>query len=350
MEPSTALRAVTVPPTDPRWVAFLERRSDATPFHHPAWTQMIAEAYRFPGGTMCVIDGSGQIQGGVPVMNVRLPLSPVRWVCLPFTDWCPLLIRDRANPTELAHVLDRYRRERAVGTMEIRGRLGGGVGHVVNRGFRHVLALDPDEEAVMARFHKSRVRAPIRRAEREGVVVRPITSADELFRSFWPLHLATRRRLGVPIQPRRFFETLFDRIIVPDLGFALTAYREDGKPLSSAVFLAWNHHIMYKFSASDREHSRLGAGAAVLWTAIRWGCRNGFRHFDFGRTERRHETLRAFKLGWGPTEHDLAYTLLAARAPAVGRGHLNKAVAGVLRRSPEWLTEVAGRLAYRYTA
>ena len=69
---------------------------------------------------------------------------------------------------------------------------------------------------------------------------------------FFGLHLATRHRLGVPSQPKRFFDLGSGSVLEPrsSLGFVLVAEQE-GRPVASAVFLQAAGTVVYKYSASD---------------------------------------------------------------------------------------------------
>src|SRR5207247_2607605 len=86
------------------------------------------------------------------------------------------------------------------------------------------------------------------------------------------------------------------------------------KPVAVALILSWNRHLIYKFGASDSGHWKLGANFLVHWTAMEWGCVNGYLDYDFGRTDSRHESLREFKAAWGGSE--LAISRAAAVLPA----------------------------------
>jgi lipid II:glycine glycyltransferase (peptidoglycan interpeptide bridge formation enzyme) len=212
-----------------------------------------------------------------------------------------------------------------------------------------VLALEGGAEEVLAGMHRS-TRSSVKRAARDGVVVRPIETIVELDRAFYRLHQVTRRRLGVPVQPRRFFELLWDRMLAPGLGWALGAYKEN-TPVAASIFLAHNRHVVYKFSASADEHRRLRGPHAILDAAVRRACEDEATSFDFGRTEAGNEGLREFKRSWGTDEEELFYTTLADAAPGEpGDGRARKALGAVIRRSPPWVARAIGEVAYKYTA
>ena len=293
-----------------------------------------------------LLDAHGSIRAGLPLIEVGAGARR-RWVSLPFTDRCGPLAVDDATCAEFAALLADTRRELGLRRIEVRDRLPGG--WTTEQGHWHQLELSPDPEAIYARVHKSRVKGAIRRAAREGVLVERGETAHDLCDVFYRLHVMTRKRLGVPVQPRRFFELLWQRMLARGLGFVMIA-RRDGAPIAAAVFLTANGRVTYKFSASDRRFGTLGATHAVLWRAIEQSCLNGEREFDFGRTEPGNDGLRAFKLGWGAREETLHYTSIAAERPSAHGDAEHAMLKTLIRRSPAWTGRAIGALGYRYTA
>lgn len=333
--------ALTISLSDPAWLELMDNEPQASPFHHPAWAETLASAYGFEAHGVVLELGDGSV---VPLPAVRIRR---RLASLPFTDFCPPLAGS-ASAGALAGALENLRRSEHLSAIEVRGEIGT-EGHQLASGHRQELVLARDYETTAAGFSKSKVQRKLRRADRDGVGIRFGADTRSLLEDFYPLHVSTRRRLGVPVQPRRFFSELGERMIEPGLGFTITAELA-GEPVCSAVFLAWNGRLIYKFSASSRDHGDVGASQAVIREAIRWGCEHGYESLDFGRTDLGSEGLRAFKLSWGSAEHDLTYTVFADRAPRTGSGRAHDALAHVLRRSPESLTRAIGNAAYRYTA
>jgi hypothetical protein len=248
---------------------------------------------------------------------------------------------------EFARLLEEGRVELQLQRIEICDHLEE-AGWSTEEGHWHELDLTSDPELLFRNLHTLRRRL-IRRAARENVVVERGQSREDLMQVFYRLHASTRRRLGVPVQPRRFFELLWDRILAPGLGFLLTA-RHDGVPIASALFLAADGWVTYKFSAADRGYGNLGATDALLWSAIENAYANGARTFDFGRTEPGNEGLRTFKLGWGSHEHPLRYTVFAPAPPSGKLQGAQELLKPVIRHSPMVVAKAIGGLAYRYTA
>ena len=329
---------------DPRWGAFAARMPDATAFHRPAWARTLAGAYRFDAFAVVRMEQE-EIVSGAPMMAVGGRRAR-RWISLPFTDVCPPL-GDAGGVRALVADLERIRVAESVETVELRGAVGATSDSAVVTGVLHELELGPDLEEVRSRFHPSQVRRNIERAKREGVEVRLETTREALLETFYRLHLLTRRRQGVPIQPRRFFTRLWEEMIAPGGGFVLVA-RVNDRAAAAAVFLDGNRTLTYKFGASDPGLLRARPNHAIFSTAIEWACRAGRRTLDMGRTDPENDGLRAFKASWGAEERPLVYTHLG-RPPAAVRDRA-KLLRPVIRHSPAVVCRVLGEALYRRAA
>jgi CelD/BcsL family acetyltransferase involved in cellulose biosynthesis len=327
---------------DPEWQTFVSSRPEATPFHHPSWAGLLAECYGLRGFAVAVFDGAGTISAGVPVIETR-GLRSRSWVALPFTDECGTLGDVQAR-MELVAAFDERRTAVRVPSGEIREPIEG-AGTPRPRGVTHTLRLTRDPESLRRTFDRSQVQRSIARAEREHVCVREADTPADLVEIFYRLHLATRKRQGVPIQPRRFFELLWERFISRGLGWVLIAEHE-GRAIGAAVFLSWNRHLVYKFGASDATRRSVRPIHAIFWYAIRRGCDEGSRTLDFGRSETQNRGLRDFKAGWGTVERELVYTHFG-EAPR-NAGPSLAVLSRIIRHSPAWVCQAAGERLYRY--
>lgn len=328
---------------DERWAAFVASQSRRIPFHHPAWARLLADCYGFEAFALAVPGAGGELVAGLPVIETRSPLGRRRWISLAFSDFCPPLGDDAG----LGRQLDEERRESGIGGLELRDSLPGFEGQEV--AVLHTLALDRPAEELFAGFHRSQVQRNVKRAEKDGVQTRRGRSAEDLVEVFYALHLETRRRQGVPVQPRRFFRLLWERMLEPGLGFVSLAEHE-GRPVAGAVFLRWGSAATYKFGASDPRFLRLRPNHLIFWDAIRSLAEDGVRTLDFGRTDLDNRGLREFKSGWGATESPLVYTVLGEGRPELGQSSAAKALGAVIRRSPPWVCRAVGERLYRYAA
>ena len=334
---------------DPRWADFMARQPSATAFHHPNWARLIADCYGFRAFAVTTSDATGEIRAGLPVIEVRHIRGEPKWVTLPFTDYCPPLVPAPPEETDLLGALQGASKAAGIQRVEVRAPLEGASS--VSRGaLRHVIALEGDPAAVYSHFRRS-VRKNILRAGRMGVTIRPAERPEDLVDTFYRLHLRTRRRFGVPIQPRRFFRMLWESMIRTGLGSVFIA-EASGRPVAAEVLLSWNGTAISKYSASDEREWSLRANSLITWHLIKTSCEHGSQWFDFGRTDAGNEGLRAFKLSWGAAEEPLVYGTLGIRPqPAAARdGIADHLLASVIRHGPPVLCRAAGEALYRYAA
>jgi len=191
------------------------------------------------------------------------------------------------------------------------------------------------------------VQKNIHVAERKGVEVKLSRQWRDV-ELFYGLHLQTRRRLGSPIQPFRFFRLFWERLISRGDGFVLLAFKEE-QLLAGAVFLNSNKSLMFKYGASNPEGWRFRPNNLLFWHAICWGCEHGYLFFDWGRTDLRTQGLRKFKQGWSSEEQILHYSILAKSTPRnMSDSKAASIMASIIKRSPTWVGRLIGETLYSH--
>jgi CelD/BcsL family acetyltransferase involved in cellulose biosynthesis len=341
------------PLADERWARFVDEAAGANAFHHPAWLELLQRSYGYSIRACCIVDSSGAIRAGIPLALVGGPLRAARLAALPFSDHCAPLTAPQGDAELLAELLEALTALRGeLGlAVEVRGPVSAQTpAQVVDRYHLHDISLEPDVDAVVQRFgRRSQILRGVRKAEREGLVVERRTDTAALA-EFYDLHVATRRRQGVPTQPKSFilgFEQLFAR----DLGFVLVV-RDGEHAIAAAVFLAFNGTLIYKYGASDPAALGKRPNNLLFLEAIRWGCAAGMHTLDLGRTDIGHESLREFKSSWGAHERELEYHELGGAprraAAAESTGGVARHIAPIIRRSPPIVGRMIGAALYRY--
>jgi CelD/BcsL family acetyltransferase involved in cellulose biosynthesis len=333
------------PLQDPQWTAFVAGHDSALPFHHPSWATAVAECYGFPAFALTLDDSDGRIVAGLPVIEVRRHREPARWVSLPFTDSCPPLMGADADGV-LAPRLDAARRAAGVSRLEVRGDLPGPAVRPLGTYLAHRLPLTGTEQEVYGRLHANQVRRNIRRAERAGVSVRVGDTETDVTRVFYRLHTRTRRRLGVLVQPLRYFRLLWRHVLQPGHGVVMIAEWE-GEPVAAAVFLASAGTCVYKYGASDERHWNVRPNHLLFWEAIRGARARGCRTLDFGRTDLEDRGLWEFKARWGTDVQELTYHLIADGPPGPGPAGLPGPTRSLIRHAPQIVPRALGEVLYR---
>jgi CelD/BcsL family acetyltransferase involved in cellulose biosynthesis len=334
-------------PEDERWWQLLEAAPDTTAFHHPAWVQLLADCYRFEAIVAGLLDEHGRMTAGLPLVDVRPRLGQRRWVSLPFTDACAPLTLGPGSLSTLVGELDAARLDAGVAHVEVRAELPPPAQPRPSGAVIHRRPLPGTTEELWATTRKGR-RQAVRTARNHGVTVRRAEHRHDLTETFYALQLATRRRHGVPAQPRRWFEMLWDRMIAPGLGTVLVA-EVDGAPIAAAVYLEWRGSMVAKYGASDPAHWCRSPNDLLMWESFVWGVERGARVVDIGRTDTGNAGLRRHKAAWGGEEEPLGYSTVGP-APHDERGRAAHLVGPILRRAPLWVTRVTGEVLYRRAA
>ena len=99
------LKHLFLDPSDERWVALAASEPQANIFHHPAWTELLAECYGYRPFVVAACDPDDNVCAGLPMMEVSGPLKGRRWVSLPFTDHCAPLCDSAESQDFLAEGL-----------------------------------------------------------------------------------------------------------------------------------------------------------------------------------------------------------------------------------------------------
>jgi CelD/BcsL family acetyltransferase involved in cellulose biosynthesis len=335
---------------DPNWVTFVHSQSGAGVFHEPTWIGVLTRCYGYDSLVLALQDESGTILAGTPIMKVNSRLTGKRWISLPFSDYCnPLALSD----IHLAEWLDGiavYHKEINTPPIEIRWEIPehSSFYSVPNYVF-HTVQLEPDPVDVFSTFSK-KCRQYSHKAERQGLTL----SVANDFRGveiFYGLHLLVRQKLGVPIQPKRFFRLLWEEVISKGYG-SILIISYNGKPISGAVMLGCNKKAMIKYSATNPAYLELRAHYYTFWKCIEWACLNCYELIDFGRTDISDEGLRFFKNGWGSQEQILHYSMLADRLPAEHSANSlhQRVMTTVIQHSPAWVCRLTGELLYGHFA
>ena len=286
------------------WDTLLRSHPEASIFHSSGWSETLSETYGYTQRNVAAKEGS-DLKIFLPLMEVKSPLTGNRAVSLPFSDYCDPVIQEGVSFPEVMNHLFEVGKRAGWRTIELRSSKSlfedapPSTTH-----FHHILTLSEDEARLFSGIRSSTQRN-IRKAEKEGVRI-AISGSSEAVREFYRLNCLTRRDHGLPPQPFLFFRNLHRHLLEKNLGFVVLASYE-GACIAGGLFLHFGGKGFYKYGASDRKYQRLRANNLVMWEAIRWFCRNGFRSFCFGRTERGNEGLMQFKSGWGAEESVIHY-------------------------------------------
>lgn len=335
------------PFTAPELATWLENAKQTTIFHSTSWARVIAESYDYQP-VFLALSQHGNLKACLPVMEVDSPFTGKRGVCLSFSDYCGAIAEDSEEFRLLFDAVRDYGRVRKWRYIEFRGEPYLGNEKPFKSYAHHLIELSGDERLMLSRLRKSTVRG-IQKAVREGVTVDVSETLGGVL-DYYHLHCLTRRRQGLPPQPRSYFLKLHEHVIAEKLGFTALARQGDGAPMAGIICLRFGKNAIYKYGASITEFQHLRANNLLFWETISKCGRDGYDYLSLGRTDLDNEGLLVFKDGWGGRRtclnyyrYDLAAERFISECPRELAGYR-----WVLQKMPVGVLRMLGRIAYRH--
>lgn len=208
-----------------------------------------------------------------------------------------------------------------------------------------------DDERMAAM--RTNARRNLRRARRQGVVVRDGHSGD--LPTLVDLIRATAERQGFEAYPARYYEEMW-RAFGSDGHAHLLVAEHEGAALSAVLLIAFGETVIYKIGGWSGEPRSIRPNELVHWHATEWTRAAGYRWYDLEGIdlpvaeavmagEEPPETAQAgvshFKLGFGGevTIFPPAYD----RVPPGPFGRLTHGIAVTVERAAPLAARVLGR-------
>ena len=349
------LKIVTTNSIDPAlWDNFVERHPLGTIYHHSLWQDVIKKTYGYQPLYHLVLEDSSGLQAAISSAFVKSRLTGNRIISYPFSDTCDPLVESSEQLRVLIEAVERSMAELNARFVELRfAKAHRFINDYPSRTEYHTyhLALDRQPEVLFRSFHKNCIQRAVKKAKKEDLeIVTGKTEQD--MKEFYRLHVITRKKHGIPVQPFRFFRNLWDTFHFRDmLGLLLARYQK--KFAAAIIVLSFSGTTYYKFGASDEAFSSLRANQLLMWEAIKWAHQRGCHSFDFGRTSSTNEGLSKYKSRWGTEKIPLAYLQI----PTVGKSEAlvessrkHAYLKKIMTHMPALINRISGELLYRHFA
>ncbi|MGH7393602.1 MAG: FemAB family XrtA/PEP-CTERM system-associated protein [Candidatus Rokuibacteriota bacterium] len=301
---------------DKSWDRFVEQHPAATVAHLSGWGALVRDTYGHEPVYVTATEGSDLV-GLLPLVIIRSRLFGRRLVSMPFLDYGGVL-SEPAGPGERP-LLDAARglaSDRGVQTIGLRQFHPTGLGHATTSD-RVTMLLPLGTDAGVWKALPSERRNRIRKGEKSGLEA--VWGGGELLDDFYRVFAVNMRDLGSPVHARRFFTLMLEHL--PGVARVLLVRDRGGRAVGAAVCLFFRDTIMVPWVSSLRDAFALCPNFVLYWEVIRFGCRNGYRVLDLGRSFRNRGTYE-FKRQWGARPHTLPWLfvdVVAGAAPPVDR-------------------------------
>jgi FemAB-related protein (PEP-CTERM system-associated) len=336
------------PVDERRWDDYVNRAPGSTLYHLYGWRRVIERTFAHRTHYLSAIDGHATL-GILPLVQLESRLFGHMLVSLPFFNYggicadveearqalldaaIALACECRADFIELRHDDDGqpWQRELARKSAKVSMRM----------------ALPASGEELWKSLG-SKLRNQVQRPRKEGMTA--IVGREELLDSFYDVFSENMRDLGTPVYAKAFFENMLSEF--PGRTW-IGVVNSGGRPVAAGILAGFRERLEIPWASSLRQFNRFSPNMLLYWTCLEFGCANGFRQFDFGRSTPNEGTYR-FKEQWGAQPWPLHwfYWLPKGRPmPQVNpRNPKYRAAIGVWQHLPVSVTRLIGPSIVKY--
>lgn len=323
-----------------QWRTLTRESPRATLYHSERWIEALRLTYGF-AFQAALLERKGAVEAGALFARVRRPFARW-WVALPFSDSCPPLALQNTAEAELFGGL---RDLRGHARFEIRGATAPPPWQETGNFLSWELDLSKSGSALY-RALDTNFRRNVNKALKSGIAIERGNSPQMIGR-FYRLQQHSRRRLGLPCQPLRFFHILREQFS-DSIDVWLASHQ--GHDDAAVLLLGDAHTIYYKWSARHSNEAS-GAGHLLTWSLVeQWAGK--FDRLDLGRSDIRNGGLNRFKRGLGACSTVLPYAFFPAAPHSPASSEVlspkGRFLTGVWRLLPDPVCRGIERVAYRY--
>lgn len=347
--------SVINPISDKRWDEFVGEHPCGGIYHLSDWAAVLSKSFHHIQPLYLILreNGSRVIQAALPLCLVKSCLTGCRLVSLPFATLCDPLISSSEEFEILFEEAIRLKNQLnadyiRINTMHTWNLMN--EGRVKLRRFykHHYLKIDREPEKLKKSFHRTCVRQRIKRAESSQVTKRRGMDEEDL-RSFYSLHVMTRKRNNLPPHPFRFLRKTWEVFNHSNrVNLLLADYR--GKSIGGIITFTYKNRVSVEYAASDERFRHLSPNHLLFWQAIQRAYNDGYDFFDFGRTSPEDKGLMHFKNRWGTEVVDIPEAYYPKETHKTNSN--NHPFAPCLARAfcylPSCVIKQIGHLAYRH--
>jgi hypothetical protein len=148
---------------------------------------------------------------------------------------------------------------------------------------------------------ESRARNMVRKAEKNGVVIRNVIPNGSDVDKYYDMLAVTFERRGMrPPHPRSFFQAVCKNLAPANQMLFLMAEKDEAI-LAGAIFLCDGDRMVYMSGASNEKGFRLAANSLIQWVAMQFAVESGIGEYDLGGVG--NADIDKFKASFGGIQH-----------------------------------------------
>ena len=277
---------------------------------HSGWIKVLESAFPQIKGNSVIFHDSKEdkILGALPLCKVKSSLTVPRLVSVPFCSISEPLFME-IDYSSLTETFDKLLSDTNSSHIEIRVASEQSINQLLanlkpSSIYKcHIIDLNRPLNTILKSIHASSIRHYINKAAAFGAQIRHAKNQSDII-AFYKLYSHTRKNLYLPAMPFKFFESIWE-VFSPTDNVNFLLLELDKTPVASMMFFKFGNRVSVEALGWDKKFTKLHAVKALYWEAIKTAHSEGYKIFDFGRTDPLNKSLMDFKSRWGTYVTDL---------------------------------------------
>ena len=286
------------------WNEYVLNHADGSVFHLTHWKEVIEQAFGHKSLYLIAENGnsnsSGQIVGIFPIFIIKSFLFGKYLVSVPFAELGGPLSDDDHIQKKLLEKAESLAADEKADYLELRNRtpIDGYPTKSLYYNFKREIFpnLDDNMKAI-----PRKARRMIRVGEKKGLVSE---MGHHLANEHYAIMAKSYHSLGTPTFPKKLYAKFLD--IFGDKAHILRVRNENKVPVAAVMSFFFKDQLVPYWAGSVFEYRDLAPNDFMYWELMKYGCENGFKVFDFGRSKEGTGSFD-FKRHWGFEPVQLAY-------------------------------------------
>ena len=275
------------------WDSFVHRHENSTFFHKIGWKNVVEKTYGHQPFYL-VARENGQIKGILPLFLMRHILFGRFLISVPFGDYGGICADDEKTATALLLEAIELAQKKRAKYLELRHFDKMDNGQVLTKTSRATLILQlKNDPQLLWDGLRSQMRNHVRKAHKSGLEVE--IGRETLLPGFYEVLAHNMRDLGTPVHSLSFFQNIL-REFPQHTNLFLVKLNE--KAIGGGIATYFKDTMEIPWSSSLRTFFTLRPNNLLYWTALEYGCKKGYKYFNFGRSPWDSGTFQ-FKKQWG---------------------------------------------------
>jgi FemAB-related protein (PEP-CTERM system-associated) len=290
-----------------KWDSYVNSHIHGSVFHLSNWQKLIQSAFKHSPLHLVVRNQTGNFLGLLPLFLVRSRIFGRMLISTPQAAYGGILADSELISDELLIRAQELAKAKSVQFLELRNL------HALDTPllrtkdlyvtFRQELYSNPEKNFLSI---PRKTRAECREGIRNGLEFKVnAISIDE----FYKVYSTSVRDLGTPVFSKRLFANGLHEF---GDNCRIFSVHWKGNLVAAVWTLFYQDQVIPYYGGSIRKYNRLAVNNFMYWMLIKYGCENGYKVYDFGRSKKGTGSFD-FKKRWGQEMTDLPYQYFMVR-------------------------------------